>query len=377
MNRGVPRRVLHDCLVLVHAEGPHLEQIHAGLALLQRRGVIRLHYRLSPPPRGHAEPPMLSGHRSQIRLVLDRFIVVHYDLDDSTAVSAAALSDADAYFKRSATQEQIRGGEVMALGLNVPVRHASGVAASIERTAVNTWLRRRSGRHGHLQRRQMDWQYVPSIIELEHEPSRVSRGVVFLTRAWDPEDSKNAEQAEHRRAINETRAQLVRLLRENLGPDFVGGFEPDKYALGLYPDCAASAVTFKDKGKYLALLADSAIGIATEGLHGSLGWKMGEYVAASRAIVSEPIGAAVPGSFRETSNYLEFSSPEGCLQGVLRLRADDEMRWRMMQANRSYWRMCLRPDVLVGRTLKLALSRCGASCSPGLAAVAVHEEGLE
>jgi hypothetical protein len=363
----------HHCLVLVHARGPHLEQVHAGLALLQRRGAIALQYRFSPPPDGPANPPMLSGHRSQLRVVLDRSIVIHYDLDDSAAISADAISGADVYFKRSVTREQLRRAKVFALGLNVPVRHSPSGVACLERAAVNARLRWQSGRRSHLLANRADWQYVPSLRELERRPSRASR-VMFLTRVWSPEDGKDADQAAHRHAMNETRAQLVRLLRENLGPDFVGGFEPDEYALDAYPDCVVSAVTFTDKRRYLASLADCAIGIASEGLHSSVGWKMAEYVAASRAVVSERIEAVIPGGFRKSLNYLEFSSPKECLDNVLQLQADINAQSRMMQANHDYWRMSLRPDVLVGRTLKLALAQCGAVCGPNLAAVSVTDE---
>jgi hypothetical protein len=98
-----------------------------------------------------------------------------------------------------------------------------------------------------------------------------------------------------------------------------------------------------------------SIGVVTVGLHGSIGWKLAEYVTASRAIVTEPLDRVVPGPFVSPANYLEFRTPAECVARVRLLFDDRVLRNRMMAANRSYYLSWLRPDSLVMRTLEIAL----------------------
>lgn len=364
------QRSRHHCLVLLHAEGAHLEQIHAGLAMLQRAGAIRLSYRLTPTPSWPADPPMLSRHRSHLRVVLDGVFTIHYDLDDSEAMPREAVSAADAYFKRSLPIDCTHSSHVFPLGLHMPVRCRPSGLALFAQSRVRFRLHvRRPARVGRPLSRRVDWQYLPTVAELEQTPEAAGQKVIFLSRAWDPRDGKNSEQAQQRNEANEMRAGIVRLLRAELGRDFTGGIEPDAYGQAAYPDCLAPARTFDDKRRYLVSLATSTIGVASEGLHGSIGWKMAEYVAASRAIVTERLDTVLPGDFGEPSNYLSFATAEECLRAACRLRSDLGLQTQMMTANRDYWLEYLRPDVLVARSLITALELAGREPSDRLMSV--------
>ena len=61
---------------------------------------------------------------------------------------------------------------------------------------------------------------------------------------------------------------------------------------------------------FLNIVKSSDICIATTGLHKSIGWKFGEYIAASRAIITEPLYYEIPGELKRGSNYLEFRNVE-------------------------------------------------------------------
>ena len=58
--------------------------------------------------------------------------------------------------------------------------------------------------------------------------------------------------------------------------------------------------SYTNKESYLRAVKDHSICITTTGLHNWIGWKLGEYVAASRAIVTEPL----------KFHYLEISAKE-------------------------------------------------------------------
>lgn len=106
--------------------------------------------------------------------------------------------------------------------------------------------------------------------------------------------------------------------------------------------------------QYLAAVQRHPICVTTSGLRGSTGWKMGEYVAASRAIVAEQLNYSVPGGFASPQNYLEFVTPEECVQDVERLVRDRELRTEIMIRNRLYYMNQIRPDVLIANTLCIA-----------------------
>jgi hypothetical protein len=97
--------------------------------------------------------------------------------------------------------------------------------------------------------------------------------------------------------------------------------------------------------------------VATTGLHGSTGWKFAEYIAFSKAIVSEELNYEVPGKLEHGKNYLAFNSPEDCVNQVRLLFSDHHLRNSIMANNALYYLSFLRPDVLVVNTILTALSK--------------------
>ena len=187
---------------------------------------------------------------------------------------------------------------------------------------------------------------------------RADPNVLFLVAAYDPYDdpSRSQEKIEDRIFINETRARCIRLLKDALGPRFTGGFSPSRYAAEQYPDLVVARDS-TSQVQYLRTLRSFPICVATTGLHGSTGWKLAEYVAFSKAILSERLVYDVPGTFAPGRNYIEFTSPEECLNGAVRLIEDVALRQKLMQSNAAYYRDYLRPDALVRNALTTALEQ--------------------
>jgi hypothetical protein len=142
-----------------------------------------------------------------------------------------------------------------------------------------------------------------------------------------------------------------------LGTRFLGGFNHNAYTTAAYEDCLVKNAAITEKESYLRTLRSFPICIATTGLHGSNGWKLAEYVACAKAILSEPLVYEVPGGFAPGRNYLEFMSPGQCVEQAHRLLADQNLRNELMTANALYYRAHLRPDSLVLNSFLMALSR--------------------
>jgi hypothetical protein len=95
--------------------------------------------------------------------------------------------------------------------------------------------------------------------------------------------------------------------------------------------------------------------VATLGLNNSNGWKLGEYVALSKAIVTEPLRYLVPGNFAKEQNYLEFTAPEELVESAARLFDNKDLRFAMMTNNYTYYQAYLKPDVLILNSLSIVL----------------------
>jgi hypothetical protein len=88
-------------------------------------------------------------------------------------------------------------------------------------------------------------------------------------------------------------------------------------------------------------------------LFNSIGWKLAEYVAFSKAIVSEPLYFEVPGDFKKDKNYLEFTNAGQCVEQTLLLLNDQQKRAEIMENNNRYYNEYLSPDKLIWRTLEI------------------------
>lgn len=185
--------------------------------------------------------------------------------------------------------------------------------------------------------------------------------ILFMARLWDINgDYKyqiSSEKKEERAYINQVRAECIRLCRKEFGSCFFGGVSPSKFALENYKDLVIEDKQITKRDHYLKKVKDASICIATMGLHQSIGWKFAEYVAASKAIVTEKLHYQVPGNFFEEQNYLVFTTPEQCIDQIYRLLEDDDFRYKMMVNNYKYYHEYIRPDRLVFNSILSVLHK--------------------
>ena len=172
--------------------------------------------------------------------------------------------------------------------------------------------------------------------------------VLFYTRLWHVPESDELYESVVR--LNRDRIWLVTELKKRYGSRFVGGIQFDPQAVrscgGLIVGISATKRTH-----YLRAMHTADICVGSIGLHDSIGWKTGEYVAASKAIVNERFHFQVPGNFQEDVNYLPFVDVEECLAQVERLMRDPGRVHEMGVANQVYYQNWGRPDRMMGNAL--------------------------
>lgn len=356
---------------LSYSRNPHLSQLYSGFQALERMGATTCEWDLAPAQRANS-PATLS-------VLVDGRVMLHYDvLDGLNWVVGTAAENLDyfhanapegIYFKRSYTDllndYAPPGVTVVPLGLNYFVSPfyvpgAIGLRSRFERQLRDSaFLRRLLS----IQAASFPVEDFEALPQLAGETR-----ILMYTRLWDPrgKDVRSPREGTERSEINAARIEALLALREAFGSRFTGGIYTDTFSRSCTDPALLLSWQESEKHSYLAEMKRHAICVATGGLHGSIGWRFAEYVASSRAIVSEPLQFGVGGEFHSGRNYVEFSNVDELVNCVDRLLSDPKLMRSMMVANYRYYCAHLKPSALVLDTLVhgLALAEDNATRNP-------------
>lgn len=335
-----------------YVSNPHLMQIYSGFFELHKKGIIKLKVR--PTGRVTTSPHVLIvkvNNKYKVAYdTLDGFSWIVGDKDQNLSYFQKTFN-VDFYFKRSyhkiLNQYKPANCQVLPLGLNYNIHPSYNMLSfnpslkdKVKYIVKSNKLFRRLTKKNFFY--SQDFECFPT----KHAIDRV----LFLTRVWDPAEARWEGSRPHREMVNQTRADCIRMCRKEFGDRFTGGLSADSYSVKNYNDLIISN-EYTNKGRFLNAVKEHTICIATTGLHNSIGWKFGEYVAASRAIVSEPLQYELPGEFQKGQNYLEFHTSSQLIDQIYKLLNDQEQILKMMKANYYYYKTHLKPDNLVLNTL--------------------------
>lgn len=334
---------------LEYFSSPHLSQIYDGFQKLAKAGVISLSVK---PTSGDETKPLL------VVRINDKHTVVYDTLDGLNWLDNVSLQEnlsyfknhvkADYYFKRSfnslVSDNAPEACYVHPLGLNYSFspegKFPMSAKESVLHALKSSSLMKRF--YTKLSFSSKDFEYYPVLPK--------EKKIVFLARLWNPDDVEAPHLREERERINKNRIDCIRACREEFGDRFIGGVQDDVYSRRYAPDFIVP-FSLTRREAFLRVVKESAICVATTGLHDSIGWKFGEYVAASRAIISEPLKYELPGDFIEGENYLSYKDKDELVELLKGLLSDERALLTMMHKNFRYYNDFLRPDMLVLNTL--------------------------
>lgn len=357
--------------MLCDVGGTHVLHLFAGLTALRRQGQIELDYRLQPTP----ETRSIHGGSLWLQVnVGSRVVQVCIDLFDGGKVASPdGLEKADIYFKRSYDDAVVRAldpglrQKVKRLGLNIFCLGDADKDVST-RTAIERRLRRRLGKP--LTRDEWrfrataflsSWspRWLPRrigryLIPKEspfRAPAAVRRRerVVFQPRVYPPEMATSAPNILE---VNEQRANLVRALRRHFGHRFVGGICRSSFADRHYADCITALPD--DQWTYIRMLRTCSVAVVSDGIHGSIPWKVPECLGAGLCIVSEPLKYELPSPLLDGEHLLSYTTPEACLDACDRLLSNPQRRRSMESANLAYFDSHVRAERLMARCISVA-----------------------
>ncbi len=189
--------------------------------------------------------------------------------------------------------------------------------------------------------------------------------IYYRARVYGPDDAPENFRLGRMNEVNDLRANTVRALRAHFGERFIGGLRHSDYARRTYPDCLFRG----DPGwqGHVALTNKCLIAVNTAGLHDSTSWKMAEYMAGSRCIVSERPFYETPAPLVEGKHYLPMSTPADCVVACERLLDEPDTARAMRVENFAYYSTQVRPDQLVRNCIRAGLKRRVRGGSDGLA----------
>jgi hypothetical protein len=194
------------------------------------------------------------------------------------------------------------------------------------------------------------------IQDFEVEPDTpVERKIYFRTRVYNIGKANSEWSLKEMKKVNAMRVAVIRAMQSHFGERFIGGLKPTEYAVKTYSDCVSTLKL--DMEMHIKKSQQYLININTEGLHGSVGWKMPEYLAASRCIVSEPINIQLPDPLIDGKHYLSFSSPLECIEACEKLLGDEKLADAMRRDAFAYYKEYVIPSKLVMRCIRNALLR--------------------
>ncbi len=349
------------CVMKLSEVPLHLYQIIAGFSMLDRLGEIELKIKKLKPGSGDVLPyNMLEVEADGKRLIYDMndgYDNLCFGKGDWRELYNGLLERCDFLFKRSFNAEmnsQLKNYqkiEMTAPNFFVTIKASPAhfpVPCDPRKEKLKKLVRLFPGSefyNGHCLEEKFKMKPV-----VNENPR-----ILFMARLWDPkgefEGQLNEEKSEERHRINEIRANCIRLCRKEFGGSFFGGVALSAFSKAQYGDVVLDDTSASKKDAYLRAMKSFDIHIATAGLHKSTGWKFAEYLAASKAIVAEPLFYSSAGGLRDGVNYLSFRDEFECVERIREL-LDSRRRYEMMKANDRYYDENMKCAVLVRNTLR-------------------------
>jgi hypothetical protein len=334
-------KALFDCEI-EFCVSRHLTHVYDGFWKLKKKGIINL----------KAKRVALENSKPVIKVIVNNKYTVIYDALDGLNWTDGTLEenidyikskiDCHYYFKRSFKPELKQyfkdSVHYHPLGLYFFVDHEGKYPLTLKEK-LKAVLKEK-----------VQKDYFP-VDKYEYPPIRNNENkILFLCGLWDPAEVSSTELKEQREKINQDRIQFVRACKAEFSNRFTGGIQTSNYSKSIAPDALVPSEITK-KQNFLDAIKTHNICIASTGLHDSIGSKFGEYTAASRAIITEPLNYELPGDFKEKQNYLSFSNTDELISNIHSLLSDPTKMQNMMFNNFRYYNNYVSSEKMVLNSL--------------------------
>lgn len=152
-------------------------------------------------------------------------------------------------------------------------------------------------------------------------------------------------------SVTEIRKSIIIILKrleKNKSIKFIGGFSKRRfgYHKGLKE---LSTDRIYNHTNYLKALKKAGFVINTPAVHDCLGWKLGEYLALGKTIISLPLGRAMPGDFIVGKHYHEIKEIGELENAVNEIVINESYRSNLAKNAKMYYDSYLGPENSIRR----------------------------
>lgn len=350
----------------------HISQIMTGFKLLDNQGVIKI--KKAEPVNKYFRQNGLYEHNSIVEVKIDGHLIC-YDMADGYQsihrkdVFDQQLDRLDFYFKRSYLPSFHEGmknkAKMQPLGLNYlcSCKHNPYDNFVLKEYSVAEAIRFLK----HIKNKKRNTFEYTSFESNQRHYNQYN--LLYLTRLWNGSgisqeyikkvfpylDDKHAHivAEEWKNSLNsatKNRIEYIKHLKEHFGDRVIAGVSRDAFSEKICPQFILPD-EISNKRNFMEMIKQNYICITSEGLHRSIGWKFAEYVAAGKAIISEPLAYVITGDFKEGQNYLAYNDLDSCINACERLINDTDKVIQMEKDNFEYYKNYLAPDKLVLNSL--------------------------
>ncbi|MBK0370728.1 hypothetical protein [Flavobacterium agrisoli] len=164
--------------------------------------------------------------------------------------------------------------------------------------------------------------------------------VFFINSIWKNEGK-----------TNNNRASFIKVCREFLDLDFEGGFAARSNGdnLGFEDFVYSKKISLK---KYIKKIKQSAFVFNTPAVLDCHGWKLGEFLAMGKAIISTPLYNQMPAVLINRKHLLIVENEKEIKNSIILLLNDLDFKKKMEIANRLYFDEFLAPKKVLSRLIE-------------------------
>lgn len=285
--------------------------------------------------------PTLTDPKAGMAAVLPEGQRIFVAANDHAVVDPKVIAWADVVAQVNVDPHADRSPKVLPIGpsFGTPWSSRPSLAAFVIRAGVMTSPPRIPAMLRDYLRHQSDREPLAAYVPGVSDPTRL----FFLANYWG-----NAPEANRRRLGFLQAAQQVP------GISLAGGvWSPTPMPFEYEPFRLTARVPHPD---YVARTRESALVFNTPAVHACLGWKLGEFLALGKAIVSTPLGREMPGRFAHGEHLHVVEHEAEMVEAIALIVNDYHYRATLERNARAYWESYLAPRSVARRIVRASLS---------------------
>ena len=340
--RVSPQDPFHEIVDV--ACSPRFSPVYASFYYLGLEKVMRRKVRVSSEVAPF--PHRANALAFEIRTARGRTLRLFADAQDQASLDEDALDWCDVYGKVNLDPTCLppsQSRKVEPLGPNFGLRLWRPEVTIVRYAATTRYLplsatawRSHWGGYKWQMRRLPETRYVPGVSEDNY--------LFFAAWPWKKHQT-----------VNPPRARFIAAARSLGDLDFEGGFAPRRRR-DLPEVLALSASRRYPLGAYLERLGRSVCAFNSPAVHDCLGWKLGEFLALGKAVISLCLTRSLPAPLEHGEHLHFIADDESAMRQAIQLLRDDREYRRHLETNaRRYYEEYLAPAAVVGRMLERSL----------------------